>query len=56
MLYPDFMMKDDFGTYYDEFNRYLKPLRDIDNYMLKDLYCKYNKNVEHQRAMFEDAG
>jgi hypothetical protein len=55
-LYMDFITKDDFSTYYDEFNRYLRPLWNADNDMLRNLYCKYNKNIEHQRAMFEDAG
>ncbi len=53
MLYNDFLMKDTFRTYYDEFNRYLRPLWKANNDMLRDLYCKYNKNVEHQQAMFE---
>jgi hypothetical protein len=53
-LSMDFITKDDFSTYCDEFNRYLRPLWKADNDMLKDLYCKYNKNVEHQRDMFED--
>jgi hypothetical protein len=54
ILSVDFMLKDNYSTYYDEYKRYLKPLRGADNDVLKDLYCKYNKNVEHQRVMFED--
>jgi len=53
-LSTDFMMGNDFSMYFDEYKRYLRPLSDIDNYMLRNIYCKYNKNVEVQRAMFKD--
>ena len=54
-LTMDFMFKDDFSMYFDEYKRFLKPLNDLDDYMLRDIYCKYNKNVEVQRLMFADA-
>ena len=51
-LLPDFVIEDDYRTYYDEYERYLEPLQKADNDILRDLYCKYNKNVEYQQAMF----
>jgi hypothetical protein len=47
-----FATKDDFKTYHDEYIHYLKPLMRADRNPLKDHYCKYNKNVQHQQTMF----
>jgi hypothetical protein len=53
-LSRDFMFKDDFSPYYNEWSLYLMKLNNVNNGVLKDIYCKYNKNVEVQQAMFED--
>jgi hypothetical protein len=51
-LFVEFLTNKEFKPYLEEYNKYLQPLIGKDKGFIKQLYCEYNRNSEHQELLF----
>jgi hypothetical protein len=51
-VFFEFLTNKEFKPYLEEYNKYLQQLLDKDKDLIKKLYCKYNRNLEHQELLF----